>query len=195
MTQEQHIATQEWLIYFSDSGSAKERWDIQNKVSQHISVCPQCREFLDRALDLRRAAADLAESRTRMDDHHSAYSAVASDGSLPSSGARTGGITIGLDIRANEAFFLEDTLEAWGIGNKYGLNAEKQGRCLADDGGAFTAELTGKEIHVAFKDGNTQAQAALITDEASAPIALFQGTGAAPLPDENYCVLEIVLTE
>lgn len=191
---EQHIRKEEWFYLFNPELSVPEETKKKNHLLAHISICPECRAIYEKGRDLQ---ASLRMFSTIKDQSTSSfwgseYKAVASPHQGDVEEAKVSGyLSIDIEIQNNSAVFLEETLEASGLANKYALNAVDQGQRMEDDGNALTLEADNGRIRIFFSDGDVQIEAKLITEEAIIPLYFSEKVAESPLPTADYCTLDM----
>lgn len=190
-----HVSRQDWMALFSAERRDANWMRLQDRVMAHVNECAGCRDLYEKGMALQaaaRAAAGAAEQRCAGE---SAFRAVASaDRPVRAADGPRGRLCVCVDSGAEEAAFIDDTLELEGCANKYALNPEEEGRRLLDDGGALCLELRDGQLLLALGDGEPRCECTLLAeDEEPRRAALEAGRRVGiELPPDSFCTLELV---
>lgn len=135
----QHVTNEEWQLFFMNSHTDVK---LRSRILAHVSTCPECRVFYERASELSRAAIAYSAATARRDSR-GAYAAVASFSAPVSRAAAANVFSVDIDAGEGKAVFLADTAEASGAARRFAVNPERGNTCLREDGDAFTLSLAG----------------------------------------------------
>ena len=192
---EQHISRGEWIYLFDSTLNAHGDTKKKNHLLAHLAICPECQAIYEKGKNLQMAVRRFStiSSQSASSPWNSAYQAVASPTRDNSDKSQAMGyLSIDIEILNKSAIFLEETLETTGCANKYALNMENHGQRMEDDGNALAMEMDSQNIKVFFSDNDVQMEAKLITEEAIIPLHFSGNVAEIPLPDTDYCTLDMV---
>ena len=194
MNDNSHITQEEWVALYSARTGAAERMRLTGRVKLHIAGCPECAALYEKANDLRTAARMLAESRAA-DENEDAFRAVAS-WQEPTASVSQGSLFVCVDNQPGRPVFLEETLEASGLANKYALNPEDGGQTLEDDGSALRLTLSEGGLTLCLREEGVTARFLLIREdgEEGGSLASDGHPLRLPLPADDYFTLELTFS-
>lgn len=185
----QHVSKQDWQLFFLNRRNGIQDRKLITRVLAHVTVCPECRELYQKAINLSHAANAYAAVNAR---EESGYAAVAAFSSETDKTSEAGSLSVEIDAEDGQAVFLADTVEAAGAARQYAVNPEKEGTCLREDEEAFTLTLTGMRLTIRVEpdlEGSVRASLRCYDREQT---LVFRGDEAsAELSGDDIYILEL----
>lgn len=191
---QEHITERDWIALFSARDKDADWMRLQSRIMDHVNGCEPCRELYEKGMALGQAARAVANASAPRMGSGAAFRAVASAGApRPGASKTRGRLCVCLDTASGAPAFIEDTLELEGCANKYALNPDEDGRCLADDDDALRLTLRGDRLAVYVANGEPGGECLLIAEGEDDRRAALSPGGEAELelPPDSFCTLEI----
>lgn len=186
----QHVSKQDWQLFFLNRRNGIQDRKLITRVLAHVTVCPECRELYQKAIDLSRAANAYAAAVNTQEE--SGYAAVAAFSSETDKTSEAGSFSVEIDAEDGQAVFLADTVEATGSARQYAVNPEKEGTCLREDEEAFTLTLTGMRLTIRVEpDLEGSVRASLRCYDREQTLAFRGGEASAELSGDDIYILEL----
>ena len=187
----QHVTMEEWQLFYMNASSGNK--SLHKRILNHVISCPECRAFYDHANALADAANALA--RTSRPAQEDGYAAVAGMEMPLTKTAQTNTLTVNIDVNADGAVFLDDTVETTGSARQYAVNAENDGTCLVEDGGAFTLTLQDGTLFLHMeKELEGKISACVQSYGNEQPFSFENGIASVRLTEDEIYILEMTFS-